>query len=112
VPRTSVANHSGESPSKLKETRFAATTSEPKPLGKLVDLGGHHLHVNCTDKGSPTVVVERFLLRLDPGAISGFSFYAHLHLRSGWICLERPGPQTAHIFTGDSRTARRSLQAQ
>jgi hypothetical protein len=37
---------------------FAATTSEPKPLGKLVDLGGHRLHVNCTGKGSPTVVVE------------------------------------------------------
>jgi pimeloyl-ACP methyl ester carboxylesterase len=40
---------------------FAATTSEPKPLGKLVDLGGHHLHVNCTGKGSPTVVVENGL---------------------------------------------------
>lgn len=30
----------------------------PKPPGKLVDLGGHRLHVNCTGKGSPTVVVE------------------------------------------------------
>lgn len=40
---------------------FAATTSEPKPLGKLVDLGGHRLHVNCTGKGSPTVVVENGL---------------------------------------------------
>jgi pimeloyl-ACP methyl ester carboxylesterase len=40
---------------------FAATTREPKPLGKLVDLGGHRLHVNCTGKGSPTVVVENGL---------------------------------------------------
>jgi pimeloyl-ACP methyl ester carboxylesterase len=40
---------------------FAATTPEPKPLGKLVDLGGHRLHVNCTGKGSPTVVVENGL---------------------------------------------------
>jgi len=40
---------------------FAATTSDPKPLGKLVDLGGHRLHVNCTGKGSPTVVVENGL---------------------------------------------------
>lgn len=40
---------------------FAATASEPKPLGKLVDLGGHRLHVNCTGKGTPTVVVENGL---------------------------------------------------
>ena len=40
---------------------FAATTSDPKPLGKLVDLGGHRLHVNCTGKGRPTVVVENGL---------------------------------------------------
>jgi hypothetical protein len=40
---------------------FAATTSDPKPLGKLVDLGGHRLHVNCAGKGSPTVVVENGL---------------------------------------------------
>ena len=40
---------------------FAATTSHPKPLGRLVDLGGHRLHVNCTGKGSPTVVVENGL---------------------------------------------------
>jgi pimeloyl-ACP methyl ester carboxylesterase len=40
---------------------FAATTPEPKPPGKLVDLGGHRLHMNCTGKGSPTVVVENGL---------------------------------------------------
>ena len=40
---------------------FAATTPEPKPLGKLVHLGGHRLHVNCTGKGSPIVVVENGL---------------------------------------------------
>src|ERR1700722_11494907 len=32
--------------------------SRPEPPGKLVDLGGHKLHVNCTGKGSPIVVVE------------------------------------------------------
>ena len=32
-----------------------------KPLGTLVDLGGHRLHLNCTGKGSPTVVVENGL---------------------------------------------------
>jgi pimeloyl-ACP methyl ester carboxylesterase len=30
----------------------------PKPLGAMVDLGGHRLHVNCTGKGSPTVLLE------------------------------------------------------
>jgi len=32
-----------------------------KPPGTLVDLGGHRLHLNCTGKGSPTVVVENGL---------------------------------------------------
>jgi pimeloyl-ACP methyl ester carboxylesterase len=39
----------------------AATSAAPAPLGKLVDLGGHRLHVNCTGKGSPTVVFENGL---------------------------------------------------
>lgn len=39
----------------------AATALAPHPPGKLVDLGGHRLHVNCTGKGSPTVVVENGL---------------------------------------------------
>jgi pimeloyl-ACP methyl ester carboxylesterase len=33
----------------------------PKPPGRLVDLGGHRLHVLCTGAGSPTVVVENGL---------------------------------------------------
>jgi pimeloyl-ACP methyl ester carboxylesterase len=35
--------------------------SAPKPLGKLVDLGGHQLHLNCSGHGGPTVVVENGL---------------------------------------------------
>ena len=31
------------------------------PPGRMVDLGGHQLHVWCTGKGSPTVVVENGL---------------------------------------------------
>jgi pimeloyl-ACP methyl ester carboxylesterase len=30
----------------------------PQPPGKLVDLGGHRLHVHCSGAGRPTVVVE------------------------------------------------------
>ncbi len=39
----------------------APGASAPNPPGKLVDLGGHKLHVNCTGKGSPTVVIENGL---------------------------------------------------
>jgi pimeloyl-ACP methyl ester carboxylesterase len=43
-----------------------------KPLGTLVDLGGHRLHVNCTGEGRPTVVVEN--------GFGDFSF--------GWILVQ------------------------
>lgn len=33
----------------------------PAPLGRMVDLGGHRLHVNCSGAGQPTVVVENGL---------------------------------------------------
>jgi pimeloyl-ACP methyl ester carboxylesterase len=39
----------------------ANPASVPSPTGKLVDLGGHRLHVNCTGKGSPVVVIENGL---------------------------------------------------
>ena len=34
------------------------TTDFPKPPGKLVDVAGHLLHINCVGIGSPTVVME------------------------------------------------------
>jgi pimeloyl-ACP methyl ester carboxylesterase len=40
---------------------FASTVAAPPPPGRLVDLGGHHLHLNCSGAGSPTVVVENGL---------------------------------------------------
>jgi pimeloyl-ACP methyl ester carboxylesterase len=30
----------------------------PSPLGKLVDVGGRHIHIHCIGEGSPTVVME------------------------------------------------------
>src|SRR5262245_52289967 len=38
----------------------------PTPPGLLVDIGGQHLHVNCTGSGSPTVWLEN-----GTGAFSG-----------------------------------------
>jgi pimeloyl-ACP methyl ester carboxylesterase len=37
-----------------------AQTDAPPPVapGKLINVGGHRMHLNCTGKGSPTVVVE------------------------------------------------------
>ena len=54
---------------------FAAPASDPKPLGKLVDLGGHRLHVNCTGKGSPTGFLWTGLW-----CKPGFLVRAHLYL--------------------------------
>ena len=39
----------------------ASAAATPAPPGKLVDLGGHKLHVNCTGKGAPTIVIENGL---------------------------------------------------
>ena len=36
----------------------AADAKTYPPPGKLVDVGGYHLHINCTGAGSPTVVIE------------------------------------------------------
>jgi pimeloyl-ACP methyl ester carboxylesterase len=37
-----------------------AADSPAKPVapGRLVDIGGHNLHINCSGKGSPTVILE------------------------------------------------------
>ena len=45
----------------LVSPSLSAAADAPKPTGTLVDLGGHKLHVNCSGKGSPTVVVENGL---------------------------------------------------
>src|SRR5262249_61933166 len=36
----------------------AVHASEPPAPGKLVDIGGRHLHIHCTGSGSPAVIVE------------------------------------------------------
>ena len=42
----------------------AADAKAYPPPGKLVDVGGHRLHINCTGTGSPTVVIDAGLGRL------------------------------------------------
>jgi len=36
----------------------AQTASAPTPQGRMVDIGGRKLHLNCTGGGSPTVILE------------------------------------------------------
>ena len=63
----------------------ATERSAPKPMGKLVDLGGHHLHVNCSGAGSPVVLVEN--------GLGDFSF--------DWILVQERVSKFARICTYD-----------
>ena len=60
----------------------AASTHAP---GRLVDLGGHRLHLHCTGRGSPTVVVE-----------NGFD-----ELSSDWARVQERVARTTRICTYD-----------
>jgi pimeloyl-ACP methyl ester carboxylesterase len=40
------------------ETVRAATATEYEAPGRLIDVGGHRLHLHCSGSGSPTVVLE------------------------------------------------------
>jgi len=42
----------------LTPTNVAQTSAQPTPPGKLVDIGGYRLHLNCSGRGTPTVVLE------------------------------------------------------
>lgn len=57
----------------------------PEPLGKLVNLGGHKLHVHCIGHGEPTVVIEN--------GLGDFSF--------DWILVQDRVSQFTRICTYD-----------
>src|SRR5215470_9838939 len=57
----------------------------PVPTGRLIDVGGHRLHVNCTGAGRPTVVVEN--------GLGDFSF--------DWALVQRRVEQFTRICTYD-----------
>lgn len=64
---------------------LAAAAPEPQAPGKLVDLDGHHLHVNCTGKGYPTVVIE--------SGLGDFSF--------DWILVQSKVSRFSRVCTYD-----------
>jgi pimeloyl-ACP methyl ester carboxylesterase len=63
----------------------AVSAEIPKPAGKMVDLGGHRLHVNCSGQGNPTVVVEN--------GLGDFSF--------DWVLVQQRVSEFARICTYD-----------
>ena len=63
----------------------AAVAAAPQPVGKMVDLGGHKLHLNCTGRGAPTVVIET--------GLGDFSF--------DWVLVQGPVSQFTRICTCD-----------
>jgi pimeloyl-ACP methyl ester carboxylesterase len=59
--------------------------SVPKPLGQMVDLDGHRLHVNCSGHGTPTVVIE-----------NGFDEYSF-----DWIFVQSQVAEFTRVCTYD-----------
>jgi pimeloyl-ACP methyl ester carboxylesterase len=80
-----------------------AELSAAPPPGRLVDVGGHRLHVWCTGTGSPSVILESGL----GGSISGWGFVQADVARFTRVCsYDRAG--MGYSDPGPSpRTARR-----
>jgi pimeloyl-ACP methyl ester carboxylesterase len=64
---------------------LVARAAAPQPAGKMVDLGGHKLHIDCTGHGAPTVVVET--------GLGDFSF--------DWVLVQTRVSQFTRICTYD-----------
>jgi pimeloyl-ACP methyl ester carboxylesterase len=69
----------------LSCTYIFAAGEGPKAPGKMVDLGGHRLHLNCSGRGEPAVVVEN--------GLGDFSF--------DWILVQRQVEKWTRICTYD-----------
>jgi pimeloyl-ACP methyl ester carboxylesterase len=64
---------------------IAPVAHDPSPPGRLIDLGGHRLHVHCTGRGRPTVVIET--------GLGDFSF--------DWILVQHRLESTLRVCTYD-----------
>lgn len=63
----------------------AADAKAHPPPGRLVDVGGYRLHINCTGSGSPTVVIE-----------AGLGDWS-----TGWEFVQREVAKTTQVCTYD-----------
>jgi len=41
-----------------KSAQQSSAVATPTPLGSLVNVDGHLMHINCSGRGSPTVILE------------------------------------------------------
>src|SRR5438105_10237 len=92
----------------------AAETADARvylPPGQLVDVGGYHLHVNCTGTGSPTVVIDAGLgdwstvwSWVQPEVAQTTRVCTYDRAGSGWS-EAGPQPRTAQAFVSDLHAA-------
>jgi len=69
----------------LLSTLVAQVQSFPQAPGRLVDAGGHRLHLNCTGNGTPTVIIE-----------TGFGDFS-----SDWVLVQQRASAFARVCTYD-----------
>ena len=69
------------------------------PPGKMVDIGGHRLHIHCVGQGSPTVILESGLgtmsadwANVQPEVAKTTRVCAYDRAGTGW---SEPGPSLA-----------------
>jgi pimeloyl-ACP methyl ester carboxylesterase len=79
----------------------ALDASHYPPPGKLVDIGGYRLHINCTGTGSPTVILDAGLggssldwSKIQPGVARFTRVCSYDRAGYGWSDTG-PGPRTS-----------------
>ena len=78
---------------------------ETPPPGRLIDVGGHRLHLWCTGAGAPAVILENGL----GGSTAGWGFVQPDVARFTQVCSYRPrwhGLQRSRPVTPDSTAHR------
>ena len=88
----------------------ASDTRAYPPPGKLVDVGGYRLHINCTGSGSPTVVIDTGLgdwstmwSWVQPEIAKTTRVCTYDRAGSGWSDAG-PQPRTAQQFAKELHT--------
>lgn len=71
--------------------RVPVTSVVPAPVGRLIDVGGQRVHLHCSGRGAPTVVIET--------GLGDFSF--------DWILVRRRVEARSRICTYDRAGRRR-----
>lgn len=90
---------------------MTACGDEPRPAGRLIDIGGRKLHLHITGKGGPTVILEAGAGGFSPEwalVQSGVSRFARVvsYDRAGYAWSDPgPTPRTMHQITSELHAA-------